>query len=363
MLKGFRYCEFGSIEYALNPEEERFVAGLASRFAISDTAPRDDAIFTINGVNYYAIYRPVICEIACSLIPELVTFAGKARTGLRTMNIHTLLSVDSLSEHGRLLLAVCRQHGVRSVFVDHGIDGARPAMKSGARFPADVAVDPGTYSRKDRALSSIALGAPCLDRYAGVRSSTGGRIRNVLFLGFEDNFYERLDRFMSYEKYYEEIYLAIPRLLKLGINVFFRPNPAESKQYQLFLMDFFQAPTGKIHYLDGGWFHEVVGQMDVVVANLSTCLYQSQAAGIPTIFLDPDYIPEAFVPPFSGENFDEVIRVTSGAELAELIESQLENQDRLIRYMKGFRSAHAPKYLGPLDGRAAERVHQFLSTD
>ena len=108
-------------------------------------------------------------------------------------------------------------------------------------------------------------------------------------------------------------------------------------------------------------FVQILREVDLVVSSMSTCLYETLAAGVPAVFFDPVYREEAFFPPFSGKNFEEIIRVTSGDDLVALIESQLENPSRLYEFVRNFRARHAPAYLGPLDGLSGKRIHNYLT--
>ena len=343
------------------PDVQEFLSRLTGHVDELSLHSEKLELFALNGVSYAACHLQAIRDLVTRAIPELVVHADRAAKALRAHDVQTFLTVDSLSESAKTEIAVCKRDGVRSVFVDHGVDGFRPAMHSADRILTDVAVNPGTFDRGDRGRTTLALGNPCFDPIARAPRRKPAKIRSLLFLGFEDTFYERLDRCAWQEKYYEEAFATFQRLSALGLRVRYRPHPANDRAYQEYLLDFFGVFPSTFEWAVKPTFVQILREVDLVVSSMSTCLYETLAAGVPAVFFDPVYREEAFFPPFSGKNFEEIIRVTSGDDLVALIESQLENPSRLYEFVRNFRARHAPAYLGPLDGLSGKRIHNYLT--
>jgi hypothetical protein len=66
------------------------------------------------------------------------------------------------------------------------------------------------------------------------------------------------------------------------------------------------------------------------------------------------------MPPLNSYNTEEVIRVTTGKELLELILNNKDNPAYLNNFLNNFLEKYAPLYMGNLDGMASKRIIEFV---
>lgn len=361
-----RYFKFENLNYTLNEGEKKFLDYLRQDVFRGISEGRSDTKFIFNGLNYQAIYLPAIEDLTSNVIAGLLEYVGKIKKSIPLLKINKIIVNEEISETYQALLQACKLSKVESVWVDHGIQGHHHAQKVCARDKSDTVVCPGRYyvdyyaKQGGPGRRCVVLGNPSTDPYPADKMRKISRIKNVLFLGFEDNFYARLDRFAYQEKYYFEILSIFNDLLKLGINIYFKPYPSCRKEYFKYIFDFFNVDLLKIKYLEQIAFTKIIYDMDIVISNVSSCFYESQAAGIPTIFFEPKFIPDALLAPLNGINGQEVIRVSTGQELLNIIKKNKYSPDYLNSFIESFLKNDAPYYMGNLDGRAGKRICEFL---
>lgn len=356
LLSGVSFLDFDRVAFQLSDADRATHASMMKRIAAQVDDPNWLGLFQVRGIDYRPIYQPVIEHLVASAFRELVEHMGRVRKGLRTRGISKLILNDTLDERNQTVVAACALEGVYSIFVDHGIMGLSHATRASDRAEPALVISPGTYDPYRHRVSVEALGNPSIDQYAGYRQRKIASIETVLFLTFEDNFYARFDRFAYQERYYEEIFSVFDDLLSLGVEILYKPHPGESQAYHEYLFDFFSVPANRIRYVQRQPFYEVVKQADLVVSNISSCLYEAQAAGVPTVFLEPVVVSDALCPPLNGEPWKDVLRMNSGRELLELVRANRRDPAPLIRFLDRFLQVQAPRYMGPLDGSAQRRI-------
>ena len=128
------------------------------------------------------------------------------------------------------------------------------------------------------------------------------------------------------------------------------------------LLDFFGIDISRINYVNSNKtpFSKSIYKMDLMVCNVSNCFFEAQAAGVPTIFFEPHFNKKALLPPFNGTCGEEVLRVSTGEELLQLILSNQNNPKYLNNFLDNFLEKHAPLYMGNLDGMASKRIIEFV---
>lgn len=367
-FSGLTIVDFKRIKYRYSDSESLFIGKLEKTFLSKNTYKMYDSVFSFNGINYGKIFYPAVQNIVQDIIPSLVYYNGQVKEAIQKYNIGTIIINDEIGEYQRAIIKVCATTKVSSVFVDHGIQAHRHAQKIYDRAESDIVICPGVFykeyylqqTRKDRVCP--VLGNPSLDIYAGRRREKISRIKNILFLTFEDNFYARLDRVAYQEKYYAEIFPLFNVLLGAGIKIFYKPN-SENRQYHEYLFDLFSVDKNNINYVDGETFSAVVYKMDLMVCNVSTCFYEAQAAGVPTIFFEPCFNKEALLPPLSGENGKEVLRASNGEELLKLIEAGISDPTYLNTFLNTFLEKYAVQYIGNVDGNSSKRIMDYVESN
>ena len=144
----------------------------------------------------------------------------------------------------------------------------------------------------------------------------------------------------------------------MGIKVFYRTH-FENRKYHEYLLDFFKVDRSLFEYAEGMPFSELIYRMDLLVCSVTNCYYEALAAGIPAIFMEPHFVPDAFYPPLNGKHGDEVIRLSTGDELLDIIKTNQRDPEYLNTYLDNFYSKYSDTYLGQLDGAAGKRVMDY----
>jgi hypothetical protein len=360
VFSGLKFLQFEDVPYELSPQEQQFLDSLKNDFISDGDNARFGCDFMINGFDYKNVYKPVIEEIVLKVIPGLLIYAGQVKQGTKRANIKTILMRDCLDEKYRTVVAVCKQEKIKTVFVDHGIIGHSHAQRVADQSSPDEAVTTiASYNPYHFQSKLLVLGNPSMDPYPAQKRKKVTSIKKVLFLNFEDNFYARLDRFSYQEKFYEEVFTGFKDLLSEGIEIYFRPHSSD-KDYYEYLFKFFGVDPSKIMYATKGSFTDLIYEMDLLVTNISTCFFEAQAAGVPAIFMEPNFNKQAVLPPYDGVDGEEVLRMSTRLELVKLILSNRKDPQYLNNFLDKFLNKYAPKYMGPLDGMASNRIMEYV---
>lgn len=356
LLKGVSELDFNSAHCPDSLFSGQFIPTGEDLLSAGLEDPVWRQLFIYKGLNYFEISRPALLAIAAQTLPDLSRYVIRVRYYLLHLRVGTVVLNDNLDEYNRAVIAACRSIGVHSIFVDHGLMGLKHSSLACVRAEPDLVITAGKFDPYDHKSMTLALGNPSLDCYAQRNLRSLKSIRRVLFLSFEDNFYARLDRFAFQEKYFEEIFSIFSTLQDAGIKILYKHHPSENHSYHEYLFNFFQIDTSQIEFVHQYSFSDLVGKVDLVVSNVSACFFEAQAAGVPTIFMDPAYVADAFCPPLNGEKGRDVLRVTSGRELLALIISNQEDPQPLFNFLENFLREQGTQYLGLIDGQASERI-------
>lgn len=361
LFSGPTFLNFEQIQHEFDNNELSFLQKLDSRLLSSTDALNIECDFNLNGINYREIYKTAIKDILSNTIPNLLRYIGQVRLGIKKFNISQIILNDTLDEKCRATIKACGLEDIKSIFVDHGIVGHACAQKAADRFKPDVLITPSSFNPYCFALDPLPLGNPSMDPYTRNKRKRISSIKKVLFLTYEDNFYARLDRFAYQEKYYKEIFSTFDRLIAAGIEIFYRPH-YENIDYHRYLFDFFGIDISRINYVNSNKtpFPKSIYKMDLMVCNVSNCFFEAQAAGVPTIFFEPHFNKNALLPPFNGAHGKEVLRVSTGKELLQLILNNQNDPKYLNDFLDNFLEKHAPLYMGNLDGMASKRIIEFV---
>lgn len=361
-----RSFDFDDIHYELNDEEKEFINKLQRCFIHPCSNDRLGR-FEYNGIDYSLLYLKAIEDIVVKHIPLLLKYYHQAQKGIEDFNIGKLVLVDVMTERGRTLVEACRNVGCKSVFVDHGIMGYRFAQRSSKGYAPDLIIKPDDMDTNSNGYpymiksKSIQLGNPSTDPYPENRRKKISSIRTILMHTFSDNFYARLDRFQYQEAYFRELLLAIPRLCEIGMTILYRPH-RENPKYHQYLFNYFNIDPSMVIMSDFSKpFRELIYEVDLLICNISNTYYESLAAGIPVIFLEPILNADCLYPPLSGESWEEVIRVSTSDEIVGIVKKNKDGPDELNDFMENYYRRYAKKNLYKLDGMAGKRIADYLS--
>ena len=340
----------------LSKFDNQFLTALSARIE-----NKSDHSYCYNGIDYSQFYQRAARQLTNYEIPNLLLSRNKLERALIKNKIKIMIDIESEGENAQVRKDVCKRNDVLYTFVDHGIQGFR-ASSLMAQIPNyDIRFLAGTYDPYSKNDNYLVTGSPCIDPYFKTPKKKVEKINKVMFLAFEDNFFARLDRFAFREKYLAEIIPLFPQLAKNGLEVYFRPHN-ESHEYFKYVFDFFGVEHNCIKYnaFFSIPFSEIIGNMDLLVCNVSTCFFEAQAAGVPTIFLEPNLIEGSLCLPYSGVNWNEVIRVSKGVELLDIILRNIDDASELADFLNNFLEKYGNKYIGQIDGKSGERILDFL---
>ncbi len=367
LMAGGRLLNLDDEPYMQNAQETNFISRLQQHSVSDEFRSR---AFELHGISYRELYQPAIQHLAGEMIPALVRSLRQMREAVRRYKIEHVVFIDTIDTINRVRIQACKQAGCRALVVYHGLfEDVTEQEVVKRRIPPDVLVTPGDSKYSPQYIDNFLappehvlsnFGSPIIDQYPPSKRKRITGIRKVLFLTMNDGFYCNLSRFAYQELYLGELFSTIRHLSEMGIEVHYRPHPGENRAYHEYLFDFFGVDRSSIHFSDGGLFSEVVRDMDMMVTNVSTAFFESQAAGIPTVFLDPCYTPEAVQPPLNGNNGEEVLRMTTGRELLDMIRRNQHDPKELNSFLDTFLERYAPRYVGPLDGQAGKRIAEYI---
>lgn len=343
----------------LSKQDENFLVALNSRIEQNLSDPHS---YTLNAIDYREFYDRVILQLVNYEMPKLIGLFNQLDTKLKTYNIHGMLLIDPDSELSRIKIHACNQNNIISAFMDHGIQGHRSQSSLAKIADFSIIFSAGQHDPYETNKKLEVIGNPSLDRYHYQKRKVVEKIEKILFLTFESNHYFSLDRFCYQEKYVAAIVPLFRKLVDMGIELFFRPH-YENREYYEYVFEFFSLKELPFHFVDTASvpFFEQVYKMDMVVSNISNCFFEAQAAGVPTVFFEPDPIMDALTLPFSGKNWDEVIRISDSADLLDLILRNKDDASELRSFLDRFLRVHGQRFMGFLDGKSGERIAACLA--
>ena len=312
-------------------------------------------LFRYKGVDYKFLYVPIINEIVRSVIPRLCIDLRKTRAYIFTNNISKIIVNNANTEENRLLITAAHLENRKTFFVDHGIQGHVNAKSVHDRIPVSAYITPGSFKNYPIDADTVALGNPCIDPYRLNVLEKNNKIKRILFLSFEDNFYARMDRLIGQERYYKIIFNAAKKLHIQGYSVYFRGH-FENEEYISYLFEYFDM-MGILKKARAGSFESVIKDYDLLICNITTCFYESMAAGIPAVFVEPTFINGSINPPFNGHNWDEIIRVDNSDEIVSIVNNPVE----IKSYLDNFYDKHLDTYIGKVDGKSSERIMDYVN--
>ncbi|MBU1012536.1 MAG: hypothetical protein KKG99_05990 [Bacteroidetes bacterium] len=340
----------------LSKFDDQFLTALSARIK-----NKSNNSYCYHGIDYSPFYQRVAIQLTSNEIPNLLLSRNKLEWALIKNKIKIMIDIESEGENAQLRKDICKRNDILYAFVDHGIQGFR-ASSSIAQIPDyDIRFLAGSYDPYNKNDIHCVTGSPCIDPYFKTSKKEIKKIHRVLFLSFEDNHFARMDRFAFREKYLAEIIPLFPQLAKKGIEVYFRPHN-ESAEYFKYIFEFVGVKENSLKFNSffSIPFSEIIGTMDLLVCNVSSCFFEAQAAGIPTIFFEPNLIEGSLCLPYSGLNWDEVIRLSKGEELLDIVLRNINDASELTGFLTNFLEKYGNKYIGQIDGKSGERIVDFL---
>ncbi|OGX23513.1 MAG: hypothetical protein A2Y03_05040 [Omnitrophica WOR_2 bacterium GWF2_38_59] len=360
LFSGLTFADIDDEKYELDKPENSYLKFIRDRL-LDEGVVRSDCDFVFNGIDYSSIYEPALKNFVECLIPFYLAHMVKVRNFLKRMRVAKLVVNDITDEKNGVIIAACRQSNVKVYFVDHGIKAWRSAYPLPFVAP-DVYFEASTRPFYEMPLLPEPLGTPIMDQHAERPRKKVSRIKKILFLTFADSHYARLDRLAYRGKYYAEIFSVFKGLSEMGMELYYRTH-SENQAYHDYMFDLFDVDRTTFKLKHGGRFCDVIREMDLMVCNFTTCFFEAQASGIPTIFLEPHVIMDALQMPLSGEHMKDVIRVSTGKDLMNIVKRNKDNPAELNKFLDAFIETNGVPYIGNLDGKASERISDYIFND
>ena len=165
------------------------------------------------------------------------------------------------------------------------------------------------------------------------------------------------------DRYVIELFEAARRLTAEGYEFTYREHPGYKNSahidYLLTEMNLKQAIS-----LDSvKSFSDSLSKHDLLVSNVSGCLYQFLYAGWPTVFYEPNYKPRNFVGLLAASDIEQPIASTP-EELIQMIRDGVTNPQSLTaRFPQLFNTVYAHRFIGRDADHADEVLANFLADE
>lgn len=357
ILSGLTFFDLSDMGTSLSQDEKAFLGSVQKKYFCNDEL-MTDCDFRLNNINYKWIFKPAIENIVKEQFFILLKYIKNIRSGFEKEKISKAIITDIIDEKNKAFIAACQAEGVRVYFVDHGIQSLVNAHKSVIATMPDEYLTAASFPVYHIPFAPVVIDNPSLDLYPARKRKSIKSIQSILFLTYSDNFYFRLDRIHYQEQYFAEIFSTFKKLNEIGIKVLYRTH-FENREYHEYLFDYFKIDRSLFEFAEGMPFSELIYKTDLLVCNVTNCYYEALAAGVPAVFMEPHFIPAAFYPPLNGKHGEDVLRVSTGSELLDIVEANQHDPKYLNAYLDNFYNQYAGIYLGKLDGAAGNRVLEY----
>ena len=273
----------------------------------------------------------------------------------------------------RLAVALSRKFGYKIAFIDHSDTlvpyGYHP---HGRNFPHVIYVAQGddhvdAYGAKlpeDKkpyrpvlTTAATTVMAPLRNRYRRPPK------KRILLINYSPAMGYTIARTPYGDRYVIELFEAARRLTAEGYEFTYREHPGYKNSahidYLLTEMNLKQAIS-----LDSvKSFSDSLSKHDLLVSNVSGCLYQFLYAGWPTVFYEPNYKPRNFVGLLAASDIEQPIASTP-EELIQMIRDGVTNPQSLTaRFPQLFNTVYAHRFIGRDADHADEVLANFLADE
>ena len=319
-------------------------------------------------------YGPYLLNAIARLVGKPLAFnvfkMGQVRAMLRRHRPDVVVINGEGNPAMRGVIYYAKALGIEVAFVDHGYClvpyGYHPF---GRNHPHVIFIAPGTthsaafgkhlsQAQKPRAPAITNPATIAMNRARGKRPQPSGR--RILLTNYTAAFVYSVNRAQRYDLYFRDLCEAARTLAREGYTVSYRPHPHDDLDYVRFLLS--EAGLNDVVAVDDApTFEDALLAHDVVVGNVSSCVYQALYAGWPTIFYEPDFDPAHFVGLPADTDIDRPVAATPDA-LARLIREAAEDPESpTARFPELFNTVYADRYIGRNADRADQVIAEFLA--
>ena len=338
-------------------------------WSIEETGFRE-SLATFGTIDYTSYFCASIRHLVRYTLGASLIGAGQMNRMLRLARPDVVVINGEGAFSARLAVAFARKFGYRTVHVDHSHTlvefGYHPY---GRNYPDVIYVAQGedhieNYGRrlpengKPRRPVLTNPATTEMDRVRGRRRQPSGK--HVLLTNYSNAMGYSVRRIAYEDRYVIDVFEAARRLIPEGYRFTYRSHPGYgNRAYIDYLLDQMKL-TNDIRLDSVKTFSESLLDHDLVVANVSGCLYQAFYAGWPTIFYEPNFDPDNFVGLPAATDIERPIASTP-ERLVEMIEDGLTRPDSLTaRFPELFGTDYEHRFIGRGAQRAADVLSGFL---
>jgi len=325
---------------------------------------------TLGSLDYAPYFLTSIKHLARYGSLRAMIAAAQARKMLRICRPDVVVINGEGSIMSRLMVGLDRRFGYRVAFIDHSHTmvnyGHHPC---GRNFPNVTYIIQGTdhvecYGRKlpaDNKPDRPVLTNPnpiALEEIRGRQPNPPAK--RILLTNYSPGATASIARIPFEDRYIIEIFEAARRLIPHGYRFTYRPHPGYNNPAYIHYM---LGKTGLADHIELDRAKTLADSLvthDLLVSNVSGCLYQALYAGWPTIFYEPDFKPHQFVGLLGATDFERPIAATPDA-LVRMVLDGVENPDSLTaRFPALFTSVYTERFIGRDASRADQVLADFL---
>lgn len=323
-----------------------------------------------NGLDYSPFLANALQEFCGKSLLVTAFKAAQAQRMWKTLKPDIVVINGEGHPQVRATISLDQTYGYRLVYIGHGLNcmpyGHCPG---GGNYPNVTFVVPGEahldlWGRllpKDRKPRRVILPTPVTTQ---VKSARGKRAKpsrgRVMILSYSPWWATTVTRMHLMDRYMIEILDASRVLLDKGLQVSFRPHVGGklNHEYTDYMLNL-TGMGGKIEIDLRPAFADALLAHDVVITNLSTCLYQSLYAGWPTIFYQPDFKRRQYTGILTAPDIKLPV-ATTPEELVDQTLEALDGNSTIARFPERFIREWSERFLGPDADRADELLADFL---
>jgi hypothetical protein len=343
--------------------------------------PDHAGAFTLNDVSYGPIIADAFANLLETEIWPFLVVVAQARKLQRLVGFDSLIVNGAGNEPMGILVALNRDTSRKVFLVSHGLDLHKIAIfcpvvdnphVTHITYGSDHCDDYSLYLPESEKPRLEVIGSPVTTMMApvrGKRSSVHGKRLLILAFGHLD--FWNAARIRACDQYFVEVFKVAEALISEGWSVTCRPHPHHPQDLEMRIA----AELGvghAIHWNSTGDFNEALLGHDVVVSNLTSACYQALYAGWPTIFYEPDYLPEKGLANLEADPMltglvtacDIERPVTNDPSmLAGMIRDTLDPESPTSKFPEKFTTMYANRFIGPRAADADNAIVEFFEKE
>lgn len=319
--------------------------------------------YNFMGIPFFHLVESYLDQIVLKKFPLLASKIRYLESEFCRQSIEAVIVPYGGLDVCRLCIKVAEKLNVPAVVLQHGtfVKGwdqdrqvADYSIVWGQTFK-EIAIEEGIPSER-----IFVTGAPAMDRYftsiQRIRQNNHKpkKLATVCLMTTNSTIGTGFGRYFYAEEYFE-VFLPIMQTACKGMDIVVKIHPSESIAYYKWMLK--ELNIKDVRIVRDADLTELLSESDlVIVFSGSTVAIESLMFGKETmcVFLDPyGCLKGLLPPPYDGKGVTRV--VYNSKEFEKAIQLILEKNQLVLPYNERI-AEEAEKYIGPIDGRASERV-------